>query len=219
MTAAGAVAGGAAGWVAAGEQWRLYREPEQRASRAAGRPLLIRRGLLAAAGVLAIGLAFRPDHYAFGPALLTAIFCLVLLVLSSTDFERKIIPNRLTYPAIVAAIAFCWAWPDRSAADIALGGAGALVAGVALVIAGMLVGNLLGIPAIPFGIGDAKLILLLGLLCGWPAFWYALVYGIIAAGVVSVGLILRGGAKSVFAYGPYLALGGLVVLLWPDRFV
>jgi prepilin signal peptidase PulO-like enzyme (type II secretory pathway) len=66
--------------------------------------------------------------------------------------------------------------------------------------------------------GDVKLIVLLGLLCGWPAVFTALLYGIVMAGVVSFALILRGRSKTVFSYGPYLILGGLIVILFPASF-
>jgi hypothetical protein len=36
--------------------------------------------------------------------------------------------------------------------------------------------------------------------------------------VPAVALMVAGHGRGVFAYGPYLALGGLVGLLWFDRF-
>lgn len=215
----GAAAGFAFGWFAAAYQHLLYREPEFRENRLAGRRLLFARALLALAAAAAGGFALRPGHYALGPALLTAIFALSLLVLASTDFERKRLPNRLMYPTMAAAAVFSWAWPDRDIQSVALGASAAVAIAVALFAFGILSGLLLRVRATAFGLGDVKLIVLLGLLCGWPAFFPALLYGVLAAGVVSVALILRGRSKSVFSYGPYLIAGGLAVLLWPGPFV
>jgi leader peptidase (prepilin peptidase)/N-methyltransferase len=206
------------GWFAAGYQHLLYRQPEYRDNPAAGRRLLVMRVLLAVGCGLAGGIAFRPDHYDFGPALLTAVFALVLLVLSSTDFERRIIPNNLSYPAIAAAAAFCWAWPDRDVTDILTGAAFAVGVGIALFGFGEAVGRMLGVNATPFGMGDVKLIILIGLLLGWPVVLTGLFIGVILAGLPALVLIVIGRGRGVFAYGPYLALGGLVGLLWFDRF-
>ncbi|MEP6870818.1 MAG: A24 family peptidase [Anaerolineaceae bacterium] len=219
LSASGAAVGFAFGWFATAYQHLLYREPEFREGRLAGRRLLIARLLLATACSVAAGLALRSGHYDFGPALLTAGFSLSLLVLASTDFERKRLPNRLMYPTIGLALALAWGWPDRDAEQILFGAVVALGIAVALFAFGVLTGALLGVRATAFGPGDVKLILLLGLLCGWPAFFPALLYGVLAAGAVSVVLLFCGRSKSVFSYGPYLILGGLVVLLWPSQFV
>lgn len=219
VTIIAAWAGLAAGWLAVGEQHRLYQQSHYRSSPAAGRKRLFLRGFGALATGAAWGLAFRPDHYDAGPAALTAGFAFVLVVLAATDFDRKIIPNRLSYPAIVAAAVFSWAWPDRSVGAI-WGGAGFAVAVSAGVFAlGLLVGTVLRVKDTPFGLGDVKLIILMGLLCGWPAVMTALLFGAIAAGVPSFALLLAGRPRTVFSYGPYLAAGGVVVLLFPGSFV
>jgi prepilin signal peptidase PulO-like enzyme (type II secretory pathway) len=214
-----ALLGVALGWFAAGFQHLLYRQPEFQASPARGRKLLFLRLFVAISFAAVVTLALRPGHYAAGPAILTAGFGLLLVVASSTDFERRIIPNRITYPAIVAATAFAWAWPDRTIAEIAIGGGVALAIAVVLFLFGVLFGGAVGSSASAFGLGDVKLIVLLGLLAGWPAILSALFIGVLAAGVPSLVMLLSGKGREVFSYGPYLALGGLVVLLFPDRFV
>jgi prepilin signal peptidase PulO-like enzyme (type II secretory pathway) len=208
------VLAGVFGWFAAGYQHLLYRQAEFRSRPATGRRLLFHRAFLAAACGAVAALALRPGHYAAWPATLTAVFGAVLAVLSSTDLERRIIPNRLTYPAIAAAAAFSWAWPDRSPEAIWVGAGVAALAGLALFGFGMLVGG-----AGAFGLGDAKLIALIGLLVGWPGVMLALFLGVLAAGIPSAVMILRGRGRQVFSYGPYLALGAVVALLWPGRFL
>ena len=209
-----AIAGGfgaVIGWFFPASQHRLYSEPEFRATPAAGRKLLaLRMFCLVAAGVC-LGAAFRPDFYDFGPAALTAAFLLVYVALSSTDFERRRIPNKLTYPAFVAAIALCWAWPDRSVADILLGTAVGLGAAAALVGLGLLFGG----GGMGLGIGDGKLMILMGATVGWPGVLPALLYGMLGAGVVAVVLLVTKGRRATFSYGPYLAAGAALVMLAP----
>lgn len=207
------VVGFALGWFAAGYQHRLYRQPEYRADPAKGRKLLALRLFLGGTAAITGALALRPDHYDAGPALLTLGFAWVLCVLSSTDFERRIIPNRVSYPAIAAAFVLAWGWPDRTLPAAWLGGGVGLAAGMALFVAGTFAAR-----AGAFGMGDLKLMLLIGLLAAWPAVVTALLIGILAAGIPGLALTLTGRGRSYFSYGPYLALGALVVLLFPAAF-
>lgn len=202
---------GIAGWFGAGYQHLLFGDAKLRGEPATGRKLLALRAFLAVSSGVVAALAFRPDHYDFGPALLTALFGACLCVLASTDFDRRRIPDRLTAPAFVLALAFCWAWPDRSVADILLGTAAGLATGLVLVVVGGFLGNAMGI-------GDGKLMILIGALTGWPAILAALLYGIILGGVMAVAIMVKRGRRSTYAYGPYLAAGGAVVLLFADRF-
>ena len=208
----------ALGWCAAGLQYRLYSNAEYRAHPAQGARLLILRLFLSISSGVTVALAFRPGHYDAGPAALTAVFAFALLVTASTDWERRIIPNLVSYPAIGLAIALSWAWPDRSVAAILLGGGFALAVAAVLFALGVAVGALLGGGA-ALGMGDAKLMVWIGLLTGWPAVMSALVYGVLAAGVVAVVLLFRRGKRSTFSYGPYLVFGALIVMLFPGRFV
>jgi leader peptidase (prepilin peptidase)/N-methyltransferase len=212
-----AVAGAAIGAAGGRFQHRLYSNPEHRIPRPALKGQ-IQPLVLAAAGATTSALAFRPDHYEFGPALLSAAFAIALLVLASTDFERRLLPNRLMYPSILVAIAFCWAWPDRDVVEVAIGTGAGLAAGLGLFFLGALFGSARGMSAIPFGFGDAKLILLLGIVLGWPAFGSALLIGVLAAGIPGLAMVLIGRGGAVFSYGPYLAAGGVVVLLFPGSF-
>jgi leader peptidase (prepilin peptidase)/N-methyltransferase len=201
---AGAVLGGLAfGWGLPGFQHHLYSEPAFRTEPTRGRRLLALRAFCAVAAAATLGLAVRPDYYPPGPALVSAVFLLVLVALSSTDFDRRRIPNVVTYPAALVALALCWVWPDRSIVDIVLGG------GLALFVAVVF-------SFLRFGGGDLKLVVLIGLLLGWHGMLPAIFYGVIAGGLVAVGLLLTRGRGTTFAYGPYLAAGAAVVLLFPQ---
>jgi prepilin signal peptidase PulO-like enzyme (type II secretory pathway) len=198
-------------------QHALYINPEHRVPRPGLKGRLQPVALAVLAGCAA-ALAFRPDHYDAGPAFLVSAFALSLLVLASTDIERRLLPNRLMYPSLLAAIAFCWAWPDRDVLDVAIGAGAGLLAGLGLFVLGAFFGSARATAAIPFGFGDAKLIFLLGILLGWPAFGAALLIGVLVAGVPGLAMVLLGRGGAVFSYGPYLAAGGLVVLLFPAGF-
>ncbi|HNM76837.1 MAG TPA: prepilin peptidase [Tepidiformaceae bacterium] len=184
-------------------QHRLYSEPEFRAAPVSGRKRLALQAFDTVAGAAALTLAFRPGGYGGFAAAITAGFLLVLLALASTDFDRRRIPNLVTYPAAAAAVALCWVWPDRTVAEIAIGAGAAVAAAAALGF-------------MRFGGGDLKLIVLMGLLLGWRGLLPALLYGFILGGLVALPLMVRYGRKHTFAYGPYLAIGTAIVLLFPS---
>lgn len=214
-----AVAGFAIGFIAAGYQHLLYREQEFKDGRLAGGTLLFTRIALGLGTALALGLAFRPEHYDAGPALATSLFLVSLLVMASTDFERKRLPDKLMYPSMLVALALCWVWPERSIGDIALGAGIALALAVLMFVFGLVVGGALGVKVTPFGLGDVKLIVLMGLLCGWPAFLTAVLLGALSAGLPSLAMLISGRRKSTISYGPYLIVGCCVVMLWPGQFI
>ena len=200
------------GWLLPAWQHVLYSEPEFRADPASGRVLWLLRIFVMASTGVALALAFRAELYDFGPALLTAGCLLVLTTVSSTDFERRRIPNKVTYPAFLIALALCWAWPDRSVQDILLGTGAGTLAAVLLVGLGVFFGG----GGVGLGMGDGKLMILMGAMIGWPGILPALFYGVLGAGLVAIVLMVRKGRGATFSYGPYLAAGAALVLLFPD---
>lgn len=210
--AAGAIVAAVVGWFAAANQHRLYSEPLFQQQPMTGARARNWRMAVAAASAVMAAIALRPDHYDLGPGILTAAFGFVLVLISSTDFERHRIPNVVSYPTAAAAAALCWAWPDRDAADIAVGAGFALVAGVIFFGLGLLASR----GGTGLGLGDVKLMLVIGLVVGWPTVMFSLFLGVMLAGIPAVILIVRGKVGAHFAYGPYLAAGGLVGMLFPN---
>jgi len=130
----------------------------------------------------------------------------VLVHVAITDLEQRRIKNRVTFPAAVAAVLI----------GIVLhldGVPGQLVAGVA-------VGAFLMLFAVlsrgGLGMGDVKLGVVLGLFLSRYVL-VALVVGLLASGVLSLGVLAaRGisvGRKTAIPLGPFLAFGGVVALL------
>lgn len=167
------------------------------------RPLFLSLG----SGLLGVAAARAMDSA--GAALLATAFCALFLALAFTDLERRLLPNRLVYPGLVAALALSWAWPDRGFVQ-AIAGAffGLAVLGAAYVI---MRGGL--------GAGDVKLAALIGAVVGFPGVALALAIGAVAGGVVAAALLLSRLARrgQYIAYGPFLIAGALVVLLAGDR--
>lgn len=137
-------------------------------------------------------------------AVLAAFFAVVLVVLAVIDLEERRIPDRIVLPATAAMlVAQLVLFPDRVLTSVV----------AALAVAGfLLAANLISRGGI--GMGDVKLGLLLGAGLGSDVV-SAVLLGSIAGGVVGLVILIRGGAearKRAIAYGPFLALGGIVAL-------
>jgi leader peptidase (prepilin peptidase)/N-methyltransferase len=138
----------------------------------------------------------------------TAWLLLVLVI----DFEHRRVLNVMLPPAIVVAllapVLTALQWANLPTVNSALlgGGAGFLVFALIFVIGR---GRMMGA-------GDVKLAGVIGLMVGYPMVWPALMLGILLGGLAAIFLIIRSrSAKSYMAYGPYLALGALIVLWSP----
>ena len=152
---------------------------------------------------------FAAFGYELGASLLLlhhSVFGLVLVQVIFFDFEHRLILDRVSFPAMGLALAvsiFNHPWWAGLATGL---GAGFLFALIALI--GALI-----FKTEAMGFGDVKLAVFLGLLLGWPYTVTALFYGVFLAGVVSIAYVIwKRSLKGTIAYGPYLAVGALILL-------
>jgi leader peptidase (prepilin peptidase) / N-methyltransferase len=139
------------------------------------------------------------------------VFVTMLVAVTLTDLEQRIIPNKIllvsaVIGAAIAAIADPGGLPERAIAAVAAGG-------------------LLFLAALSYprgmGLGDVKLAATMGIFLGRnvaPAILVALLVG----SLVGLAMIVRDGAaarKRAIPFGPFLALGGVVGLLAGDQLV
>jgi len=139
-------------------------------------------------------------------ALLGALLVALLGPIAAIDVERRIIPNRLTGPGALGAVAIGLTTdPSGLPAQLAAGAA----AGGLLLLAAF---------ARPdgMGMGDVKLAGLMGLCLG-AAVAVALLVAFLAAAIFGLAVVARrgvaAGRRTTFPFGPFLALGALAALL------
>jgi len=168
------------------------------------------RALLLPAGAAVLFALSNTEIDGFGAALLAGTFATIFLALTFTDLERRLIPNRVVYPSLLLAAAFSWVWPDNSVAELFAGGLFAVAIAAVLVLLSLPFG------ADAFGWGDAKMIVLMGLVLGMPSAVVALFVGTVAAGAVAAVLMLARlrGRRDYIPHGPFLALGAVIGLWW-----
>jgi leader peptidase (prepilin peptidase)/N-methyltransferase len=146
-----------------------------------------------------------------GEIALGLVFVTMLLAITLTDLERRIIPNKILLVAAVLGVAIAAATDPGSLPERAIAAAGA--------------GGLLFLAALAYprgmGLGDVKLAAVMGLFLGRnvaPAILVAL----LAGSLVGLAMMARHGAaarKRAIPFGPFLALGGVVGMLAGDQLV
>jgi prepilin signal peptidase PulO-like enzyme (type II secretory pathway) len=159
---------------------------------------------LVAVGVIAVAALSFAKFEDIGQAIVAAIFSGVLLVLAAIDLERRIIPNRIVLPAGAVVLA------GNVLADTSSTWEYVISATVALAVASLISLASRG----GLGMGDAKLCFLLGAGLGWNVIG-ALLFASIGAFIAAVTILVRrgvGARKETFAFGPFLAAGGILAL-------
>jgi leader peptidase (prepilin peptidase)/N-methyltransferase len=160
-------------------------------------------------GAVAVGLiAWRYEDPV--QAGIHALAALLLLTATLTDLRARLIPNRLTYPGVLLALGAAALPGGVTVVEAAAGG---LATGL-LALGLLFMGLLLYRRADVFGMGDVKLALVIGLVAGLPRALWSLVAGIVAGGVIGIGVLLAGrSSRSTMPYGPALALGAYLVMV------
>ncbi len=139
------------------------------------------------------------------------VLCLVLVIITLTDLDRRIIPNKVVLAGSVAAVAI-----------VAIGDPDSLVENAA---AAAIAGGLMFVVALAYprgmGMGDAKLVGMIGLFIG-RAVAPATLIGFVLGAIVGVAMIARRGSdarKQAIPFGPFLAIGGVIGLWFGDDIV
>lgn len=159
---------------------------------------------LAAAALAA--LAFVSYPLGAGAAI-AAFLAAVLVTVAAIDIRSLIIPNRVVLPATgIVLVADLFFYPGRTLGFVLA----ALVAALILLIPNLISPSWMGM-------GDVKLALLLGLALGWSVIG-ALMIAFVAVVPFALLMMIRGGLaarKTALPFGPFMALGALVVLIVP----
>jgi leader peptidase (prepilin peptidase)/N-methyltransferase len=158
----------------------------------------------------------------FGDSIIVVPYALlfsVLLVLSVIDLELYILPNKITYPSILASLVAIPVLALALADDPAGAILGAVIGGIGF--AGFLLVILLAWELIMhkegMGMGDVKLAVLLGLWLGLinPLLClFALIASSIIGLIVGVAILAVRKESRAFPFGPWLALGTILVILF-----
>jgi leader peptidase (prepilin peptidase) / N-methyltransferase len=165
-------------------------------------------------GVLFAALALRFGFDWALPAFLVATAGLVAL--SLIDLDTFLLPKKVHYPTLIATAVLL-----AAAAVIDADWQGAREAAIGSLGAFALLFVIHFVSPRGMGFGDVRLAALLGLVLGWielGAVPLGLFLGFLLGAVVGVGLMLGGrkGRKDRIPFGPFLAAGALLAVLFSD---
>ena len=163
----------------------------------------------------AVGLLFAATAIVYrddaAEAVIGMVFVTMLAMITLTDLERRVIPNRILLAAAIVCVAIAaptdpGGLPERAIAAAAAGG--------------LMFAVVLAYPA-GMGLGDVKLVATMGLFLG-RAVAPAVLIALLAGSAVGLALIARHGSearKMAIPFGPFLALGGVIALLAGDQLI
>ena len=138
-------------------------------------------------------------------------FVTMLLAITLTDLERRIIPNKVLLAGALVAVGLVAATDPGSLPERVLAAAAA---------GGLLLAAALAYPR-GMGLGDVKLAATMGLFLGREV-GPAILVALLAGSLVGLAMIARHGAaarKQAIPFGPFLALGGVVGLLAGEELI
>ncbi len=146
-------------------------------------------------------------------------FVSALIVVTFIDLDSQIIPDSITLPGIpLGVLAGSFLLPDPAWRAQALGWQASVVGaalGFGLFFAVMVLSR--G----GMGGGDVKFMGMVGGLLGWKGVLLTTFLGSLSGSVVGLGLmVLKGkGRKAKIPFGPFLALGALLSLMWGQEII
>ncbi|HXJ80452.1 MAG TPA: prepilin peptidase [Candidatus Methylomirabilis sp.] len=176
--------------------------------------------------------AFTVAYLVLGPTLdfaVAAALLAALIAITGIDLAHQIIPDVISLPGIAAGFAVNLGLGRIAAADrLCSSGPAAAVAACAPAWLDSLIGIAVGggiffviIVASRGGMGggDMKLGAMLGAFLGWKLGLLGVLLGVLGGGAAAICLLLlrRKGRKEAIPFGPFLALGGAIALLWGDK--
>jgi leader peptidase (prepilin peptidase) / N-methyltransferase len=151
-----------------------------------------------------------------GPLLVSRlILATALVVLFMIDLEHQILPNSITLPGIAIGLAlslFAPPGPGDAAIGAALGAA---------VLYAIAAGYFMVRGEEGMGMGDVKMLAMIGAFLGWRAVILTLVLSSFAGAAIGIALLStsRGGMRYALPFGTFLALGALVAMFAGDAII
>lgn len=158
---------------------------------------------------LTTALLFAAGAAVYGASGLLAVrlvFGCALIVLFAIDLRLRLLPNVITLPGIAVGFVASWFLPPGWLSSLIGAAAGA---GVLFAIAEAYY-RVRGHDGL--GMGDVKMLAMIGAFLGWPLMVLTLVFASFAGSFVGVALIAsgRGNMQAALPFGTFLAVGALV---------
>ena len=164
------------------------------------------------------------SYLSFSYAVLSCLCVFALIVITFIDLDYMIIPNEITYVGMLLGLVLAPIFPGHLGVDTPIKGfvqsvIGLLVGGGFLYIVGLIAEWILKKEAM--GMGDVKLLGMLGALYGWKCALLTIFLGSFIGSIIGFILIIKGVHKkgTHLPFGPYLALSAGLSILWGNQII
>jgi leader peptidase (prepilin peptidase)/N-methyltransferase len=149
-----------------------------------------------------------------GAGLVAAVLALLLLALAVIDLEHHLLPDRLTLSGLVAGLIANAFGMLVTPLDALLGAAVGAALPYLVIVGYRLVRGVEGM-----GLGDVKLLAMIGAFLGWRGALLTLCLGAVVGAVVGISLIAarRGRLDTELPFGTFLSAAALLVLFLGPR--
>ncbi len=165
---------------------------------------------ITAAAFLAQGMAVGPDLVLLASRL---VFTSMLIVLFGTDFDTQRLPNVITIPGVFVGLAFNLFTPPGLQASVL----GAALGGAILLAVRWGWKRATGVEGM--GLGDVKMLAMIGAFLGWQQVWLVLFFASMAGAVVGI-VLTASRARSMqsrLPFGTFLAVAAFASSLIGER--
>ena len=158
---------------------------------------------------LTTAVLFAAGALVYGPSgllVVRLVFGCALIVLFAIDLRHRVLPDVITLPGIAVGLAASGfvppGWLSSLVGIIAGGGILFAIAEAYYRVRGQQ----------GLGMGDVKMLAMVGAFLGWPLMILTLVFASFAGSIVGVSLIAsgRGGLQAALPFGTFLAVGAIV---------
>ncbi len=163
---------------------------------------------------LATALLFAACASSFGPTVqggASMAFCAVLIALTGIDLDTQLLPDQLTLPLLWLGLLLNVGGVFTRLPDAVIGAAAGYLVLWSIYWLFKLATGREGM-----GYGDFKLLAALGAWFGWQALPTMLLISSVVGAVIGIAILIvqKKGRQTAIAFGPYLAIAGLVTLFF-----
>ena len=157
-------------------------------------------------------------------SVLLVYFMITMLVITTIfiDCEHHIIPNETTYPVIILGLVFSGVFPEIWGTSQHFSALAKASAGLVFGAGGMAIFAIVGrlvFKREALGWGDVKYLVAVGACLGVFGCFFTVLFGSLIGAIVGLILVLtkKGKLKSKLAFGPYLATGTYIWMVYGER--
>ena len=168
---------------------------------------------------LLTGIIYLIIYLIYGLSIQSLIYIILssaLIIIAFIDLNEQIVPDVISLPGIGVGLILSFFVPYLSFINSALG----VVAGGGIILIIALVGSMI-FKKEAMGGGDVKLAAMIGAFLGWRYTIISLFLGFFLGALAGIFLILSKikSKEDMVPFGPFIALGSLITLLWGEKII